>query len=524
MKDARRPEVEGRPDDRQRSGTWQRPLLDQSPGHHRPAPRCAVLAPPVPAFRTGLRAETVTILVLALATLSGVVVGLEVLRPVHVVNLGTRAGLETAITLSAILGACGFVAVFRQSRHLLDLLLAGAVVAAALADFAYSGAPSLTGRAGLESGGAARLAGDLVVALAFATAAFAPRRRIAGSGRSGRRGSWPDLTRRPVLWAVGAGAVMVMLAELLVPVAGPDAVTVRVPAGGLTAALDHPVALAIHITSAVVLIAAAVAFLLRSGRRQIEGRLVAGAAFLLAGAMLQYLAIPAAATDWVTPREGLRLAAYALLLGTAYHRYTNVRRQKARAALSSERERIARDLHDGLAQDLACIAAQGQRLESELGPQHPLMIATRHALAASRGSIADLTASTAPTTEAALRLVANELEHRFDLVVEVRIETNVPMTADNDLEPTQREHVIRIAREGIVNAALHGNARHVDVVVDQKGRDLLMRVSDDGHGITDAHRPGFGLRTMRARAASLGGRVDARPRADGGTELELVVS
>src|SRR5205085_3223532 len=111
-------------------------------------------------------------------------------------------------------------------------------------------------------------------------------------------------------------------------------------------------------------------------------------------------------------------------------RYAEGRRREAYAAISSERERIARDLHDGLAQDLACIAAQGQRLDSKLGPEHPLMIATRHALAASRGAIADLWASTAPNTEAALRLIADELERRFDLQVQVRIESDTALTAD----------------------------------------------------------------------------------------------
>ena len=76
--------------------------------------------------------------------------------------------------------------------------------------------------------------------------------------------------------------------------------------------------------------------------------------------------------------------------------------------IGGDRAACELDLHDGLAQDLACIAAQGQRLGSELGPGHPLMIAARNALATSRGVIADLSASTAPTTEAALRIIGDE--------------------------------------------------------------------------------------------------------------------
>jgi signal transduction histidine kinase len=50
-----------------------------------------------------------------------------------------------------------------------------------------------------------------------------------------------------------------------------------------------------------------------------------------------------------------------------------------------------------------------------------------------------------------------------------------------------------------------------------------MRISDDGRGIGDAQRPGFGLRTMQARAAALGGELITGRAADGGTALELLV-
>jgi len=233
---------------------------------------------------------------------------------------------------------------------------------------------------------------------------------------------------------------------------------------------------------------------------------------------------PAVRIDWVTPRDGLRLAAYGLLLAGAYLRHAKLQRMAVCAAISSERERIARDLHDGLAQDLACIAAQGQRLDCQLGPEHPLMVATRHALAASRGVITDLAASAAPSTEAALRMIADELAHRYDMEVNVRVETDTALGRDDALESAQREDLIRIAREAIVNAATHGTARHVDIVLRCRPGTLLMRISDDGRGITDAQRSGFGLQIMRARAASLGGELSAHPRAGGGTDLELLVS
>jgi signal transduction histidine kinase len=268
---------------------------------------------------------------------------------------------------------------------------------------------------------------------------------------------------------------------------------------------------------------AGMAFLDSRRNARLEDQLLAGAALLLAGSALQYLSQPLVATDWVTPREGLRVAAYLLVVASAFTRYMRGRDNQTRAAISSERERIARDLHDGLAQDLACIATQSQRLDARLGPDHPLLVATRHALAASRGAITDLWASTAKTTEAALRLVADELTHRYGLEVQLRIDPPNALSGDRDLDSADRDHVIRIAREAMVNAAVHGMARHVDVVLQRRGNDLLLRVTDDGRGITDSRQLGFGLRTMHARAAALGGRLSAHRRADGGTELELQI-
>ena len=469
-------------------------------------------SPPLGAFRARVSGATLAGSALALAALAGLVSGFEILRPLGTADAGARAAIETTIALSAIAGAALFLLSFQHDRRLPDLLLLSALVAVAMTDFVYCAVPVLAGGVGSESGGGARLGCELIVALAFAAAAFAPQRTLPGSDRG------------VVTLAAGGGAALVLLAELLERVTRSHWYASVLGDVGMAGAARHPVALALTVASAAVLIISGAGFLGHRRRGGCVWGLLAGASFLLAGARLQYLAMPAVATDWVTPREGFRLGAYILLLAAAQRQYAATRRAKAHAAITTERERIARDLHDGLAQDLACIATQGQRLDTQLGPQHPLIVATRQALAASRGAIADLTASAAPSTEAALRLVADDLEHRYGVNVEVRTETDTVRTLDSYLEPGQRDELVRIAREAIVNAALHGTANHIDVVLLHKGKELLMRVSDDGRGITDADRSGFGLRTMRARAASLGGQLSARPKVEGGPELELLVS
>jgi signal transduction histidine kinase len=215
--------------------------------------------------------------------------------------------------------------------------------------------------------------------------------------------------------------------------------------------------------------------------------------------------------------------------------YWQARAEDQRAAGRAERERIASDLHDGLAQDLAIIAVHAQRLESELGVEHPLALASRGALAASRGVIADLAASDAPTVEAALRHVAAELAERFGVRVVVRagadpnrLDADADADADadgRDLAAVDREQLVRIAREAIVNAARHGRASVITVVLD-RSRPLRLLVSDDGRGIAGASGRsggGFGLTIMRERAGRPGASPSVRAGAAGGTEVELVV-
>jgi signal transduction histidine kinase len=458
--------------------------------------------------KRGLREQTFRGLAVATGILSAIVIGFEFVKPVYVVDPGARAAIETTITLSAIFGARLLAANFQHDRRLSEVLLLYALAAVSLEDFVYCAVPALTGGSSLESGDGAWLACNLIVSIAFAAAAFAPGKTI------------PIRSRRLVWTAIAAGAGTVILAGVLEHVTGTHWGATMHDVG-IAGAVAHPGALAIRMVSAAILLAAALGFVHRGRQGDVRCALLAAASFLLAAARLQYLSMPAVAVSWVTPREGLRFAAYAILLASAYWRYAKVRGTQANAAVRLERERIARDLHDGLAQDLACIIAQGQRLGTELAPEHPLMVAARNALASSRGVIADLSASGAPDTETALRLIADELEHRYDLKVEVRIET--ALAGDQELQPSEREHVVRITREAIVNAALHGAARHVDVLLHQEGGNLLLRVSDDGCGIDDSPRLGLGLRTMRARAASLGGRLSAHRGVAGGTELELVI-
>jgi signal transduction histidine kinase len=432
----------------------------------------------------------------------------QLLHPVHVNDPGARAGMETAIALSALLSAALMLGHFKHTRRRSDLLLLGALATVSLTDFALSAVPALTGAQTLAFGTGARLGCMVLVSTAFTGAALVPDGRLVGEDRG------------LVVFAALAGLGIAGLFALLDLIAGPGS-------SGSLASSYAAISTAVGVASGGALLVAGAVFVGRSGRDDSNAGLLAGACFLFAGASIGYLGLATVPTGWLTPGDGLRLSAYAVLLIVAVRKHRETGHHAAHAAIGAERQRLARDLHDGLAQDLAVITTHAQRLDAQMGPEHPLTIAAHRVLAASRGAIVDLSASEAPTTAAALRRVADEFATRFGVEVKVQVKADDLRVGRGDLDRADREHVVRIVREAIVNAIRHGGARHIEILFDCTDDDLLLRVSDDGSGIAQPIPPsggGFGLPAMRARAESMGGRLIARRRATGGTELEVVVA
>jgi signal transduction histidine kinase len=211
--------------------------------------------------------------------------------------------------------------------------------------------------------------------------------------------------------------------------------------------------------------------------------------------------------------------AITLILAAAVNRELGARRGLTRAVALAERRRVARDLHDGLAQDLALIAAHVPRISEALGGEHPVAIAARHALAISRGTISELSDPAGATTDESLEAVAQELRDRFD--VEIVVNTQLEF----ELSRAARETVTRITREAIANAARHGGAEQIVASLKGGADGVTLRVIDDGCGIdSDGHSPaieGFGLRSIRERTSALGGYLNISRARRGGTELEV---
>jgi signal transduction histidine kinase len=419
-----------------------------------------------------------------------------------------RATLETVMTLFAFAAAWLVRAEFLHERRVRDLLLLSALLMLGLIGLCTYAVPAaLDLRAGSYLAAAA-MWGELFAAGLVAAAAFAPAQ-----------------ARASVRWHNDVFVAAVALGGLVAAELG-ALLTPGALIGGSTAVAraDHtlvlrPLAVVLVLGTTALMLVAAAGFTRRE-KADCRGTasLFAAAALLLAAARFSHLTggFP---PDRVALTSLLRPLGFTLILIAAVRQELRMRASVVKAAAMAERQRVARDLHDGLAQDLAFIAAHGERIAQEMGAEHPVVIAARRALAVSRGAIAKLSDPDAPTTRAGLESVARELSDRFHIDVAVDVDLRRELAAE------AREHIARITREAIANAARHGGAENVMVSLKDADSAVTLAVRDDGCGIEKAcsgpAREGFGLRSIRERATELGGQLSIAEREARGTVLKV---
>lgn len=196
------------------------------------------------------------------------------------------------------------------------------------------------------------------------------------------------------------------------------------------------------------------------------------------------------------------------------------------AGVLAERTRVARDIHDTLAQGFASVLLQLEAAELAGEPdavRHHVAAAkrtTRANLAEARSMIAalappDLRAASLP--DALRRLVDRQ---DFGAVVGFRV------SGEPRALPANGEVVLfRAVQEALANAAKHACAGRVDVELGYPDGIVCVRITDDGTGFDpDVPSPGFGLAGMRARVADLGGVMSVDSAAGAGTTLRIELS
>jgi signal transduction histidine kinase len=404
---------------------------------------------------------------------------------------GLHIAVETAAGLIAVLVAYLFYGRYRSSGRLTDLLLVSALGLFAFANLFLSVLPSSLSGSELSRSFAtwAPLFGRLLAAMLFGTAALIPE-VVAGVASRLPRGI--DPTMSPEESPLVAGQVTLVSLQL--------------------------VAMALFA-------AAALGFMRRRERTGDElMQWLAAGALLEAFAHVNYFLFPSLYSEWIYTGDLFRFAFYALLLTGAAREIGGYWKAAARAQVLEERRRMARDLHDGLAQELAFIVMQTRRLrETDDKPILSYMSeAAERALDESRRAISALTRPFEEPLPVVLAQVAEDVGLRSGIALRLDLEDGLDAPLD------VRETLLRVVREAVTNAARHANAS--TVAIDLSYRDSLrLRISDDGRGFdpevkrTRSQNGGFGLVSMKERVEALGGHLRIASRPGAGTEIEVTL-
>jgi signal transduction histidine kinase len=421
--------------------------------------------------------------------------------------------LETAAALIALLTAFLLWGRLQHRRRLADLLLFVGIGILAVTNLLFAAVPAVIWNHPHPFSIWTTLLASVLGAMFLAAAANLGEKRLAGYKRAA---TVAVVTAAGLLVIVGV--VVGFLADRL-PI-GVDPATSPVHPNALL--VGNEVIVITQMVIAALLALAAIGFTLRAERYGDEFLLWLGAGFAVGAlARVNYFIFPSLYSEWVYTGDALRLSFYALLLVGAAREITVNQHAYARASVLEERRRIARDLHDGVAQELAFIVAKSHQLEQgRTAPDDFVQIesAAERGLDESRRAIAQLT---------------QRFDEPFDLMlvqtvedVGARLGTRVSVEAEptSSLAAGDQEQLLRIVREALTNAVRHGQAESVHVRF-SNGDGLHLRIEDNGTGFDPGacDSNGFGLVVMDERAKAIGGRLKIASSPTIGTSVEVTI-
>ena len=423
--------------------------------------------------------------------------------PTHWALPELRLVLQTVVALAA-----GIVAVlagvrFSVEGRRLDFLLSTGFFLASLSTFAFSVAPLLGGQPLHKAEGWAGVVGRLFSWTLIAAAPFAR-----GPTRAGRRA----LGNACVAGAIALGLLWLALRS----VGGDLPVLTPVRGDGTPPLLTGSLA-----AQALLNLLAVIGFGLRFERKREDlDRWLGFGATLMLFASLHYVLTPPLGSGYVSQGDFLRVIAYGVLMVGASRA---IRFAELGRAVAEERARVAREIHDGLAQYLFAVATHATMLEGG-APQEATIRSLKEAAAAAQqeARFAVLTLSSASGNapfDAALRRYVDFLTADGELAVELEIDPDVKLAPDEQIE------VFRIVQEGLGNVRKHARAMHAEVVIGRRADgERFVSVRDDGEGFDGtATAAGQGLNNIRSRVESIDGGFNLVSRPGLGTALEVVL-
>lgn len=253
------------------------------------------------------------------------------------------------------------------------------------------------------------------------------------------------------------------------------------------------------------------------------------------------------AAPWLTTRRvlflvisGAALVLVALIVVAVLARRQIQQRERARqlaevefSAMLAERNRLAREIHDTLAQNLNAVSMQlelarnsartgvVEAMMPHLGTAHQIV---RTCLAEARESIWNMRSHVLERNDliGALRTVAEQLGAGLNCRIRTRVEGR-----PRRLAPLVENHLLRIGQESVANALKHARARNIEIAISFAEPEVQLVIEDDGEGFEPAGTasPGehFGLRGMRERVEQMSGRLTVGRGRQDGTRVEVVV-
>lgn len=213
--------------------------------------------------------------------------------------------------------------------------------------------------------------------------------------------------------------------------------------------------------------------------------------------------------------------------------------QQRSLAMSEERERLARDLHDNLGQVFGFINVQAQAIKHELAqagvdtasPKLDRLVEAAQAAHREMRAYIKSVKHAAAVEKELVPAIQNEVEQFAGQTgVKTRLELAAGLPAER-LTPAAGVHIVNIVKEALHNIRKHAAAQTVSIEIKTAGNEICASIADDGRGFDPGRLDreparrlgGYGLNIMRERAAEIGGtlRIDSAP--GQGTKITLHV-
>jgi signal transduction histidine kinase len=412
--------------------------------------------------------------------------------------------IETTVTVAGVLVAILAAVRFSVDGLRTDLLLASGFLIGSLSTAAFAIVPVLGGGSLDRADGWAALAGGIAAQGLIAAAPFV-------TGRS-------RIRDRALRDALVAAAVGLFGTWLLLRTYGGGLPALTAPDGVGDAPPGLASALAVQALLNLLAVVGWGRRLAKTGDNLAQWLALGFTLQLFAALHLVFT--PPRGTTYVAEGDFLRLLAFGLMLVGAWR---SIRSAELGRAVAEERARVAREIHDGLAQYLFALSTHAQMLEAgapveEVGPQ----LKEAAALAQQEARFAVLALSSASGTapfDSALRRYIEFLTADGELEVDLDVDPTIRLAPDEQIE------IFRIVQEGLGNVRRHAQATRAEVVIGRRpSGERFVSIEDDGTGLpADIAKAGQGLRNMRDRASSIDGGFSVRSRPDRGTALEVIL-